>query len=447
MVAQTAKVEEDAGGPSSRGHLSDVSSSVAAPAPTGSLPAYQDMKSAAGMAPLSQDPCQVGVPTVSSFSDPEPPRASGALSNCLPLPLPSLDLGTGLPARKALSAFAAAAGAASSGRRPPKAPAGKGAGAGGKGAGGQLRVCGGDALRSGDSACEGAFLLRQKLGSGGFGAVYMATDVEHSRKIALKVQQPGKKFCQVALDEVALLSHLTQQRSSLLAALPPGASATDVANAAAAYAVQQSCQMSVAGRRPATTGAEAVDEVVGHSGGAGATDGDAGAEQAKAAALEAGAVAGAECIVRFYGHAIHKGPRGSQICIQMEALGPSLLDLLRHRQYRGVGVSSDCVPSPLTNTCGALASHPLLLLLPPASSPHPLFPLLHSSRSSSLPHPSEPSRSLPSVRLQTACVPCARAFPLSSLATLVSSQRCRWSRPLHATHCGYLVCLCARVRV
>ena len=46
-------------------------------------------------------------------------------------------------------------------------------------------------------------------------------------------------------------------------------------------------------------------------------------------AAVAAAAAGAECVVRYFGHAIHKGLRGSQICIQMEALGPSLLDLIR----------------------------------------------------------------------------------------------------------------------
>lgn len=162
--------------------------------------------------------------------------------------------------------------------------------------------------------------------------MYMATDVDHGRKIALKVQQPGKKFCQVALDEVALLSHVTRQRALLLSSLPPGASASLVANAAAALLVSRR-------RHGLGIGDEETQSTGGGTHQSAVTEEMMAHESAKAAALDAAAVAGAECVVRFYGHAVHKSGRGSLVCIQMEALGPSLLDLLRHRQYRGVGMS------------------------------------------------------------------------------------------------------------
>ena len=94
----------------------------------------------------------------------------------------------------------------------------------------------------------------------------------------------------MALDEVGLLKLVADQRTRLLDALPPGSS-----TAAAAAA------------------ASSVADVAG--GGGGERGGVAGVSEAvKAAENEAAATAaraGAECIVRYFGHAIHKGLRGS----------------------------------------------------------------------------------------------------------------------------------------
>jgi hypothetical protein len=93
----------------------------------------------------------------------------------------------------------------------------------------------------------------------------------------------------VALDEVFLLTLVADQRTRLLDALPPGSS---TAAAAAASSVAD-----VAGGGGG-----------GRGGGAGVSEAEKAAEN-EAAAAEARA--GAECIVRYFGHAIHKGLRGS----------------------------------------------------------------------------------------------------------------------------------------
>jgi len=105
------------------------------------------------------------------------------------------------------------------------------------GGGGKTESGEGDVIRNGDLVCDGAFAIHQRLGTGGFGTVYMATDIKEGRRIALKMQRPGKKLCQVALDEVALLTLVTHERARLLHALPPRLSAATAAKTAAAVAV------------------------------------------------------------------------------------------------------------------------------------------------------------------------------------------------------------------
>lgn len=45
-------------------------------------------------------------------------------------------------------------------------------------------------------------------------------------------------------------------------------------------------------------------------------------------------------VVKMYDSFFINGTWGSQVCIEMELLGPSLLDLIRDTKYRGVPVSS-----------------------------------------------------------------------------------------------------------
>ena len=128
---------------------------------------------------------------------------------------------------------------------------------------------------------------------------------------------------QVALDEVALLKHVKAERQRLLRTVPPGASAGRVADKAVhRYHAAASPPATRATAGAAGDGASPVEEAV---------DADAVAAAA--------AVAGSECVVDFYGHGVHKSRGGPRICIQMEALGPSLLDLIRQTRYAGVDLA------------------------------------------------------------------------------------------------------------
>ena len=259
------------------------------------------------------------LPSVSAVSQLEGSQSMNSLSSCLPLPslpLPSLNLTGAVSTRKAISCVAAAAAAATSARPHAKGKA-QGKGIGGAGGGGKSERGEGETLGRGDSVCQGKFVIHQRLGTGGFGTVYLATDVMERRRIALKMQRPGKKLCQVALDEVALLTLVTNERARLLDALPAGASSADAARCATAAA------RAIVAAEAAATGADDGDSPV-----ASASSTPAVAAAA-AAASAAAAAAGSECVVRFYGHSIHKGVRGSQICIEMEPLGPSLLEVSR----------------------------------------------------------------------------------------------------------------------
>ena len=138
------------------------------------------------------------------------------------------------------------------------------------------------------------------------------TNATHSHAISIPAQ--------VALDEVALLKHVKAKRQRLLRTVPPGASAGRVADKAV--------HRYHASASPAATRATAGATGDGASPEEEAVDADAVAAAA--------AVAGSECVVDFYGHGVHKGRGGPRICIQMEALGPSLLDLIRQTRYAGV---------------------------------------------------------------------------------------------------------------
>ncbi len=133
----------------------------------------------------------------------------GSDPSCLPLPtlikLPTLGLNlTGVAKSKAFRAAAAAAAAVTNTRG---GACGKGRGAGGAGGLGGAKGGGrkgvsedsgdGDVIQKGDVVCQGSFLIDQKIGTGGFGTVFLATLLPGGRRCALKMQRPGKKLSQV----------------------------------------------------------------------------------------------------------------------------------------------------------------------------------------------------------------------------------------------------------
>jgi len=132
-------------------------------------------------------------------------------------------------------------------------------------------------FRAGDVLNE-RICVAARLGAGAFGAVYMARDKLSGASLAVKVQRAGQRHSRVARDEIALLA-LTRR-----ARLGRGA--------------------------------------------------------ARAAHATATAPPGANKVVELHGAFTIAGPRGRQVCVALELLGPSLLDLMKDYGYAGVPLSA-----------------------------------------------------------------------------------------------------------
>ncbi|EKX43590.1 hypothetical protein GUITHDRAFT_72980, partial [Guillardia theta CCMP2712] len=102
-----------------------------------------------------------------------------------------------------------------------------------------------------------------------FGTVYAAVDNVEKKPIAVKIQRPGRKLSQVALDEISLLRVVREKLEE-----------------------------------------------------------DEGESPRRCS--------GGRHVVRIFGHFVHKGLSGMQVCTQLELLGPSLLDLLKDCKYKGL---------------------------------------------------------------------------------------------------------------
>ncbi len=58
-----------------------------------------------------------------------------------------------------------------------------------------------------NAALEGRYAIERELGEGGMATVYLADDLKHNRKVALKVLKPelaAGRRCRVAADEQTL---------------------------------------------------------------------------------------------------------------------------------------------------------------------------------------------------------------------------------------------------
>lgn len=139
------------------------------------------------------------------------------------------------------------------------------------------------------------FSLVGLLGAGAFGQVFLAEDILKGGHVAIKVQGAGNFQSQVAQDEIALLNV--------------------VANCRACAPLQQPSQLLEGETRttqllPNDTCDES--DVLPHGG---------------------------ECVVELKGSFALNGPQGKQVCLALEPLGPSLLDLVIDHSYGGCRLS------------------------------------------------------------------------------------------------------------
>ncbi|KAJ1488459.1 kinase-like domain-containing protein [Baffinella frigidus] len=144
-----------------------------------------------------------------------------------------------------------------------------GSGGSSRSQGGELDFIAGDVLN--ERIC-----VSSRLGSGAFGAVYMARDKVNGINVAVKVQRAGQRHSRVARDEINLLA-LTRR---------------------------------------------------------------AGAAAARTPAARMGFPTGADNVVELHGAFTISGPKGRQVCVALELLGPSLLDLMKDYGYGGVPVAA-----------------------------------------------------------------------------------------------------------
>lgn len=137
---------------------------------------------------------------------------------------------------------------------------------------------------------NGRFTLMGLLGAGAFGQVFLAEDCVESGHVAIKVQGAGNRQSQVAQDEIALLNVVANCRGR---ALPPHAEPSRW-HAAHMPFLQPLPALSAKGQPR-----------------------------------------GGDCVVELKGSFALRGPQGKQVCLALEPLGPSLLDLVIDHAYAG----------------------------------------------------------------------------------------------------------------
>lgn len=137
---------------------------------------------------------------------------------------------------------------------------------------------------------DARFSLVGLLGAGAFGQVFLAEDTLQGGHVAIKVQGAGNFQSQVAQDEISLLNVVASCRVRAPATLEHDTHTTPAL--------------------PADT--SDVSHVLPHGG---------------------------ECVVELKGSFALNGPQGKQVCLALEPLGPSLLDLVIDHSYGGCRLS------------------------------------------------------------------------------------------------------------
>lgn len=153
---------------------------------------------------------------------------------------------------------------------------------------------------------HGRYVAAKKLGWGHFSTVWLAWDRQQQRAVALKIQKAAAKYAETAKDEVKLLKQVSE-----------------------AFARHRDCRGLVS-PQPQPLGAPADGATSGR--GNAVDDGDVIGSVQNSFVKDAG-------IVELRDHFVHRGPHGAHHVMCFEVLGPSLLQMLKATDYRGLPLS------------------------------------------------------------------------------------------------------------